>query len=313
MQNILSTNSTVQSKPFWQLLMLLLLFILGGLILFSLLAPLIVLVFYNIGLTELSSIVANPRSYEDSRQALLVFQLVSSVGLFIITPIVFILWILKEDLKSYFQLPKDWIRPGLMVVIILFCFMVVNSLVIEWNQKISFPESLTWFEEWAQAKESQLEELTDYLTTFDGIGDFLLGVVVIALVPAIGEELLFRGLLQNLFHKGSKNPHLAIWISAIIFGVFHLQFYGVLPRIFLGALFGYIYYWSGHLSLAMLGHFMNNALTLTMIFLSQKAIIDFDPKDMDSSPSLFVIFIFFIAGSVLLYLFRILFLEHQDG
>ena len=195
----------------------------------------------------------------------------------------------------------------------MFCFMVANSILIEWNKEMVLPEFLGGFEKWAQSKEAQLEKLTEYLTQFGSFSNFLLAFFVIAIVPAIGEELLFRGLVQNLLMKAFGNYHVAIWLAAILFGVFHFQFYGVLPRIMLGALFGYIYVWSGRLSLAMVGHFLNNGLTLTLLYMSQIGWVDFDPSTMEESPPIYLILIFFLGGLFLLYTFKKYFAEKQHG
>ena len=195
----------------------------------------------------------------------------------------------------------------------MLCFMIANSIIIEWNQNIQMPEFLSSFETWAQEKELQLEELTEYLTSFPSTSQFLIALIIIAVIPAVGEELLFRGLIQNLLAKAFQNYHVGIWLSAFLFGVMHFQFYGVVPRILLGALFGYLYYWSGSLSLAMLGHFINNGLTLILLYLSQLEILDFDPTNTETPPPLYVITIFFFGGAALLYLFRNYFQQTKNA
>lgn len=314
MQNNLNTTSLDEkSKSPWLLLLILLLFLFAGTFVFSTFAPFVLSILYGIGIDDLAALISNPDSFENGKAALMAFQAITSAGIFIVTPLLYIKYFLRQELLGLFQFPEPIIRPLVMVVVILFCFMVTNSFIIEWNQGIHFPDFLSSFEKWAQSKEAQLEELTIYLTTFSGLPEYLIAMVVVALIPAIGEELLFRGLIQNIFSKAFHNPHVAIWSAAIIFGAFHLQFYGVVPRILLGALFGYLYYWSGFLSLAMIGHFLNNGLTLTLIYFSQSELIDYDPMAEESSPPIFVVLIFFIAGSVLLYLFRNLFPQKENA
>jgi membrane protease YdiL (CAAX protease family) len=96
--------------------------------------------------------------------------------------------------------------------------------------------------------------------------EFLAAIVILAIVPAIGEELLFRGILQNKIEMLSKNKHIAIWITAFIFSFIHFQFYGFVPRLLLGALFGYLYIWSGNLTIPILAHFINNGFTLLLLY-----------------------------------------------
>ena len=309
MQNILkNTDEGGQSTTPWMLILILGGYVLAALFLFSFIAQGLVMLLFNYNVQESLSILSNPYGSESAKLPLMIIQAVTSVGAFIVVPLFFIKVNLKIQYAPFFSFPEQALRPILMTVVILFCFMVANSVVIEWNQQVSMPDFLSGFESWAQGKEAQLEKLTEYLTSFSGIQEYLIALVVIALIPAVGEELLFRGLIQNLFGK-AFNPHVAIWLSAIIFGIFHFQFYGVIPRIFLGALFGYLYYWSGYLSLAMVGHFINNGLTLTLLYLSQIKFINYNPAEGDASPPLYVVGIFFLAGAVLLYLFRNLFPE----
>jgi hypothetical protein len=192
----------------------------------------------------------------------------------------------------------------LLTLLITFCFMVVNTAVIEWNQSWVFPEFLSGLEDWARTQEDRLAELTQYFTRFDSFGQYLLGILVIAILPGIGEELLFRGLIQNLLRKGLGNPHLAIWIAAFLFSALHTQFFGLVPRMLLGALFGYLYYYSGRLTLAMLGHFLNNAISLTMAFAFHEGLMGVNPTETERVPQWPVLLVFMILGTVLFVYFQ---------
>lgn len=312
MQNILK-NASAGDRPAtpWILLLILCAYIIAALILFTLVAQILVLPFYDYDFGNVMNALTNPYASTTNKLPLMILQGVTSFGAFILTPFLFIRKNLHMSSSPFFQLPDRFYQPLFMTLIIMFCFMVANSVVIEWNQEIDLPEPFSYFEEWAQSKELQLEKLTNYLTDFTGFHELLVAMVVIAIIPAIGEELLFRGLIQNLFHSALKSPHLAIWLSALLFGAFHLQFYGVIPRMLLGALFGYLYYWSGYLSLAMAGHFINNGFTLVMLYLSKQEVISYDLVASDTSPPYYVVLMFFIIGSVLLFLFRNYFDQKQ--
>ncbi|RED99578.1 CPBP family intramembrane glutamic endopeptidase [Marinoscillum furvescens] len=305
MNNILknTTTGTEPGSP-WLYLLILGGYVLTALFLFNYLGLLIVMGIYGIDHAQALALFTNPYTNGDSKVPLLIIQGVTSLGAFVIVPFAYMRWTLSSSASSFFQTPTPASRPMLMTAAIVFCFMVANSVVVEWNQNIDLPDFISGFEQWAQSKEAQLEQITRYLTSFDSLSEFWLAMVVIAVLPAVGEELLFRGLVQNLFGKAFANHHVAIWTAAILFGMFHLQFYGVVPRIFLGALFGYIYYWSGHLSLAMVGHFVNNGLTLCMLYAAQLGYTSFDPMDDQASPPLYVTALFFVVGGVLLYLFK---------
>ena len=163
-------------------------------------------------------------------------------------------------------------------------FMFVNAYFIEWNEGIQLPEFMSGFEKLVRELEDQLAEATKRFTTFTNFGEFLVGFVVIAIIPGIGEELLFRGVLQNSLHKLTKNKHIAIWVAAFIFSAIHIQFYGLVPRMMLGAVFGYLYVWSGNLWYPMIAHATNNGLAVIITYASQSSEGEFDIDKVESVP-----------------------------
>ncbi|MEL7006274.1 MAG: CPBP family intramembrane glutamic endopeptidase, partial [Bacteroidota bacterium] len=138
----------------------------------------------------------------------------------------------------------------------------------------------------------------------------LVAIIVIAVIPAIGEEIVFRGMLQNELHTASKNAHVAIWVSAIIFSAIHMQFFGFFPRLLLGALFGYLYYWSGNLIIPILAHFINNGFSLVLVYLSTGEGLFGNPENTESAP-LSTVLIFIIITVGLMYYFRNYFLKRN--
>jgi membrane protease YdiL (CAAX protease family) len=165
-------------------------------------------------------------------------------------------------------------KPDIKLLAIVFLIMVVSMPVMEWmasiNQKMDLPDSLKTIEEWMKEKEDDAMQTTMLLLTMHGIKQLLMNLFMIALLPAVVEELMFRGGVQRAFSRLFNNPHVAIWTSAFIFSAIHMQFYGFLPRLLLGAGFGYIYYYSGNLWYAMLGHFLNNAYAVCAAWYMQK-------------------------------------------
>jgi membrane protease YdiL (CAAX protease family) len=124
------------------------------------------------------------------------------------------------------------------------------------------PDFLAPVETWMKEKEESATRLTELFLSENNLLSLLANLLVIAATAAIGEEMFFRGALQRIIGKWSKNPHLIIWSVAILFSAFHLQFYGFLPRMLLGAFFGYLVYWSKNIWLPIFAHFMNNALAV---------------------------------------------------
>ncbi|MEM8568120.1 MAG: CPBP family glutamic-type intramembrane protease [Bacteroidota bacterium] len=225
----------------------------------------------------------------------------SLVGLFIL-PAIYLKVAEKINPASLFSKPVG-IIPWLLAGLITVAFMPVNSIIIEWNAEINFPEFMSSFENWARDMEANLAEMTERLTQFDSFGEFLIGFMVIAIVAGLGEELVFRGMIQNMLHKAMGNIHGAIWLAAFLFSLIHLQFFGFVPRLLLGALFGYLYYWSGNLWVPIFAHVVNNGFMLSMIYLNSIGILNFDLENSDSAPW-FAVVIFAIITSGLMIYFR---------
>lgn len=314
MQNILKhAPAGDRSVTSWILLIILIVYVFCGIIVFTATGQFLVTFMFGYSQTEVLGLYTSPFAYENGQLPIMIIQGMASLGGFVLIPVLFIYFHLRLRPKVFFDVPHRVHLPIFMTLIIMFCFMVANSIVIDWNQSIDLPDPFTPFENWAQSKELQLKELTNYLTTFEGFGDLLVALLVIAVLPAVGEELLFRGLVQNLLNKAFGNPHVAIWLSAMVFAVFHFQLYGVVPRMLLGALFGYLYYWSGYLSIAMLAHFINNSLTLILLYFTQLKIIDYDPMAAEVSPPVYMVMLFFLAGCILLFLFKNYFDRQQHA
>jgi membrane protease YdiL (CAAX protease family) len=153
-----------------------------------------------------------------------------------------------------------------IVVFIMIAAMFVSASLSYFNDLIPLPEDLKQlFDRWEL-------EYNDQVTAIIGLnnaGEYLLAIIIMAFLPALGEEALFRGGLQNFLTRSSRMPWLAIIIVSIIFSAVHFSWYGFLPRFFLGIVLGCIYYYSGNLWLSIWGHFLNNAIAITAIYVSR--------------------------------------------
>lgn len=234
---------------------------------------------YSGSLMEMTESLKEPMQDPEMKNTLYLMQGFGTLFGLILVP----LYVLAKFHRSASALFRGamYFQPLVIVAGIVMIFMMVNSVFIEWNQNITFPESI---EKWARGTEEQLAELTKYLTKFDSGGQVALALVVIAILPAIGEELVFRGIIQREFYRGTNNIHVAIWVSAAIFSAIHVQFYGFVPRMLLGALFGYLYYWSGNLWMPILAHFINNGFTVVAMYLYQRGTVEMDIEDAKAAP-----------------------------
>ncbi len=233
---------------------------------------------------------------------LLVTQGLISGIFFILLPLLFVQHALDFSVKKFFQ--PIALKQLFYLVIIGVSLMVVLSVVIEWNMNIVLPGEA--FHAWAKAKEAELKVLTEHIIDFQSTTQFVIAFLVIAVFAAIGEEVLFRGLLQNLLAKLSGNVHVAIWVSAILFSAIHLQFFGFFPRMLIGALLGYLYYWSGRLSVAMFAHFFHNGLSITAAYIvsMELSTLPVSPEQMDKAAPWSLILLFALIGTFVLIRFK---------
>lgn len=194
-------------------------------------------------------------------------QVITSTLLFIV-PVTIFCRFLRPERSAFLQMNS---APHIYFVItaiacIFFALPAVAGLE-QWNQAIRLPEAFTGTETWMRAKEEQAEKI--YLAFFQdkSMLGLIVNLLVMALVAALSEELFFRGLLQQLFIKNRLNPHIAIILTAILFSAFHLQFFGFLPRLFLGIVLGYLYHITQNLWVPMVAHFFNNAFAVVSVHL----------------------------------------------
>lgn len=191
------------------------------------------------------------------------------------------------------------------VVLMLVALPAIN-LLAHINEQIALPAFLEPLEAWMKTQEETAKNLTDqfmHVTTFGGL---IINLLLMAVLPAISEELTFRGVLMNLFKvKGESVPHIAIWCSAILFSAIHLQFYGFVPRMLMGALFGYMLVWTGSLWTPILMHFTNNAMAVILYFVSLRAGWDIEMMDaIGTNDTLWLGVVSMVITIVGIYAFR---------
>jgi membrane protease YdiL (CAAX protease family) len=255
---------------------------------FAIIGPIIgfflALPFYSGNMLELVDALGKAKTTEDIRIPFLIMQgCASGIGL-IVVPVLAFRFIVKER-------PARLLNSTNMLIIALTAlsvvlFMFPNSVIIDWNANLNFGGG---FWDWARDKEELAATFTKFITTFASPQEFLIGLFIIAILPAIGEEFAFRGWLQPTIQKVSGNPHVAIWVSAFLFSALHMQFFGFVPRMLLGGLFGYLMYWSNNLWIPIAAHFVNNGLSVLMIYLHQIGAVEIDVESTDALPLMYVI------------------------
>ena len=210
-----------------------------------------------------------------STESLKWLQFLQTVATFLL-PSILCAWLWDEGHKPFrwlkMDVPVQW-QNILLAVVIMICAVPGINLLADLNSRVELPKSLEFIEQILKSQEEAAAALTERFLQADNIGGLLLNIGLMALLPAFSEELSFRGTLQQIIYKDqngkeqSTKVHLAIWITAFIFSAIHMQFYGFVPRMLLGAMFGYVFVWSGSLWVPITMHFVNNGLAVLVYYL----------------------------------------------
>ncbi len=241
-------------------------------------------------------------SLMDSRSGwwtLVIMQGLSSIILFILTALAYWYWIERKRVSDFNSRQVPVIAVFLFVFALQLTSLPFNSYLASINENIQLPAGL---ESVLREMERTASDLTEFMAKTDTYPQLFMSILVMGVIAGIGEELIFRGIVLRKLLKGLNNEHLAVWLSAIIFSAIHFQFYGFMPRVILGALFGYLYIWTGNIRIPIAAHIFNNTLAVILFHLIHKGVISPEFEKMDSIPLPWVI-ASTIVFIVLLYTF----------
>jgi uncharacterized protein len=228
--------------------------------------------------------ISDPANHPEIRDALLLMQGIGSAVGLIFVPWYYLKFSENRSMSLLFRKENQWPMLILAVLVGTIGLAISISPIVEWNASVDLPQWMGAFGRWAKESEAAAEAIIKTITNNLTPLTFLFTFLVVGVIPAIGEELVFRGLIQTELMRGLKNPHVAILVSSAIFSAVHLQFMGFFPRLLLGAFMGYLFYWSGNLWLAVIAHFINNGLQVVVLYLNQLGITSFDMETTESAP-----------------------------
>lgn len=251
-----------------------------------------------IGLAYVFITKSNPQDLNSLR----FMQISSQLFTFVFPPIAYA-FLVKEKPVNALGLKNVKILWFLIGTAMIFAIMPLNSILAEWNAGLTLPEPLSALEQMIKQMQESASAMIEKFVSVDTIGGLMLNLFMIAGLAALGEELLFRSIIQTSLIKICKNAHVGILIASAIFSFIHLEFYGFVPRLILGMLLGYMFYFSGSIWIPMLMHFLNNGTVVLIYFLNNKGItnIDVDTFGQTSIPVLIVS----IVVMIVLFLFSI--------
>ena len=246
-------------------------------------------------LENTQSIIEGTFTGANDINAFLLIQGITSLGGFVLTSMMFAV-LESGEFKHYLRLKT---LPSIKVITLAVSSIVVAQFFIEYlveiNQKIALPPSLSFFAEY----QKKAEEITIAMMDFKDLGHLIFVSFVVALIPALGEEFFFRGILLGDLLKGKIHPTIAIPVTGLVFALSHLEFDNTIAIWALGSFLGYLYYTSGSLWLPIAAHFTNNFLAVLMKYCFNLGLISEDMANAKTplyitvvSLAIFVLFIF---------------------
>ena len=263
------------SKSYSSLVYFLPILILSGLVISHLIGAFLCQFIFDVSFFSSTQDVFDPQNNK-LIDAMKLMQFFNALGVFIIPSIIF-LHFRGVEFYAYLKLNSSVSIKGVLTIFIMAIAMIpVANFLGALNLLLPLPKFLSFLNE----IEAQTLFITEQFLTMENTKDLLLMIGLIGFVASVGEELLFRGVLQNLFQEWFGSIHIAIWLTAFLFSVIHLQYHAVLPRFVLGALIGYMYVNSGNLRSAMLLHFFYNSTLVLLSFFIQHCGIDASWEDV---------------------------------
>ena len=291
-------------RPFAQLMFALFVMV-ASVFLFMVVGMIAVLPFYGVG-SLMNGMSESSLNSPEGLSFLKYFQVIQSIGLFVAPPFA-IGWLYSGNIGEYLKINRSTkAQSFLLAAICLLAVIPVINFLGAINNQMRLPESFSGLENWMKTMEDAAKILTEKFLKVDSLGGLLFNVFMIAVLPALGEELMFRGVIQRIFSTWTRNHHWGIWITAFLFSAMHMQFYGFLPRMALGAMFGYLLVWTGTIWVPILAHFVNNLMGVLGYFLIDKGTISNDIEEWGTGTEQIplVLFSFLVVGGLLYLIYK---------
>lgn len=192
---------------------------------------------------------------------------VSQIVVFLLPCLVLAWWIQKTGRINYLRTKTSphW-QDLILVLLIVSASIPFIAAIVEWNEAMTLPAKMGALEQIMKEMEAEATQKTEQMLFADNFGILMVNVLIIGLLPAICEEVLFRGFVLNWMSDVFKNKHIAVWVSAFLFSFIHFQFYGFVPRMLLGVLFAYLVVYSGSLWTSVFAHFLNNTIIIIVAY-----------------------------------------------
>ncbi len=292
-----------EMKPFSQLMFALFVMV-ASVLAFMVVGILLALPF--VGMNDLMNSLSANADTPESIYFLKYFQVLQSIGLFVVPPIILAL-LYHGNISEYLQIDRSTDKKTfLFAALTLLMVIPFINFLGEMNSQMRFPESLSDLENWMKTMEGAAEIMIEKFMKVEGVSGLMFNIFMIAVLPALGEELMFRGVIQRIFTNWTRNHHWGIWISAFLFSAMHMQFYGFLPRMVLGGMFGYLLVWTGTMWVPILAHFVNNTMGVMGYYFINKGVISKDIEELGTGSEKipWALFSVTVTGFLLFLIYR---------
>jgi membrane protease YdiL (CAAX protease family) len=283
-------------------LLFLLLIIIVSLFITTLLGLVIAVPFYGLDVLKNMGSFTNIHD-ENTISFIKYFQAINQLGVFVIPAFLYAYLEKNKAIDYLWMNRKINFQSLLFSILILLSTLPAISWMVEINEQMKLPGFLSGLENWMKESEEKTKLITNIFLDVTTISGLLINLFIIAFLAAMGEELLFRGIVLKLLAESTKNIHMGIFISAALFSALHLQFYGFMPRMALGIIFGYIFVWSGNLWVPIILHFLFNGMTVVASYLYNMGIISSNPDSLGSSSNFVVVSVSFLISIGFMFLF----------
>jgi len=183
---------------------------------------------------------------------------------FILLPTIILTRLRDDHVGAFLRVRLPGVQETFATFVAVFALQQVLQGYMMAQDAIPLPQQI---QRYVDMLKQMFEETYRVLVSAHSPVEFVFVVIVVALAPAVAEELLFRGLVQRSLEQEAGGLRGAI-LAGIIFGAYHLNPLSVVPLMALGIFFGYVVYRSQNITLAISAHFFNNFLACTAVFLN---------------------------------------------
>lgn len=235
-----------------------------------------------------------------SLNSLRVMQISSQIFTFVLPPIIYAM-LINENPKESLGIKNVSYHWFIIGFVMMYAILPLNNVFAEWNAGLKLPESMSRIEELIKEMYESSAVVLEKLVNVNTFGGFVINLIMIAGLAALGEELLFRSIIQTSLIKICKNAHVGIIIASAIFSFIHFDFYAFIPRLVLGMLLGYMFYYSRSIWVSMFMHFVNNATAVVIYYLNNIGVTNVDVETFGQTQLLPLL----ISIALMIILFRL--------